>query len=84
MKALLLLILAAAGNHWVKIKDSYKTHRLYVTHYGNEIGGYYQPFPNSFERNPKPVPFTAQCYAGKPAELATEQEAIDFVIACPQ
>jgi len=80
----LLLLGVPAGQHWVKVKDGYRIHLVYVTHYGNEIGSYYQPYKQSWQANETPVPFTAQCREGKPVDFPTEQAARDFVLNCPE
>ncbi len=80
---LLLMLNTPAGQRWVKVKDSYRIHWLYVTRYGNEIGGYYQPYKESFQASGAAVPYTAQCWEGKPVEFPNEQGARDFVLHCP-
>lgn len=84
MQTLLLLLLAAPPHaHWVRIENSYRIHWAYVTHYGTEIGNYYQP-PKPSKTDTKEPPFTAQCREGKPVEFATESEARNFVLKCPE
>jgi hypothetical protein len=83
-KALLLLLLfAPPRSHWVKQKDSYRIHWLYVNGYGNVLGEYYQPYPNSGLPVPVQPKYTASCYEGHPVEFTTEQEARDYVLRCP-
>ncbi|HEX7159569.1 MAG TPA: hypothetical protein VF214_11180 [Edaphobacter sp.] len=84
MRTLLLFLLAAtAGSHWVRIKDSYPIHWVYLTYYGTEIGSYYKP-PKPSRTETKEPPFTAQCREGKPVEFASESEAKNFVLKCPE
>lgn len=83
-KALLLLLLfTPPTSHWVKQKDSYRIHWQYVNVYGNVLGEYYQPYPNSGLPVPAEPKYTASCYEGHPVELTTEQEARDYVLRCP-
>jgi hypothetical protein len=85
MLKLLLLMFAvnASGNHWVKVKDSNRVHAYYETHYGNVIGSYYLPLKASHQNPPEPDRYTVQCAEGKPSEVATEEAAKAFVMACP-
>ena len=79
---LLFMLIAPHGNHWIKLKDSYRVHAYYVDHYGNLIGSYYQP-PKPSKESKRAVPFTAQCLEGKQVELETEIAAKGFVESCP-
>jgi hypothetical protein len=93
---LLLLLFTPKGPHWIKVKDGYRIHLVYVTQYGNEIGNYYQPYKQSGQdkqtgqdkqigqANAATNPFTAQCWEGKPVEFASEQEAKEYVLHCPE
>lgn len=83
-KALLLLLLfVPPTSRWVKEKDSYRVHWRHVNVYGNTLGEYYQPYPNSGLAVPVDPKFTAICYDGHPVEFAGEQEARDYVLRCP-
>ena len=84
MRTLLVFALAAsAGSHWMRVKDSYPIHWVYLTYYGTEIGSYYRP-PKASRTDTKDPPFTAQCREGKPVEFPTENEARNFVLKCPE
>jgi hypothetical protein len=73
--ALLLLLFVSSNLHWVKQKDSYRVHWLYMNRYGNVLGDYYQPIADA--------KVTAHCYEGKPVEFSTEQAAREYVLRCP-
>jgi hypothetical protein len=80
---LLFLLAASAGSHWVRVRDSYPIHWVYLTYYGTEIGSYYQP-PKASRTETKEPAFTAQCREGKPVEFANEGQARDFILKCPE
>lgn len=83
-KVLLLafVFFAPQTARWVKQKDSYRIHWLYVNTYGNTLGDYFQPYPNSGLPVVEPK-YTANCSEGQPVEFKTEQEARDYVLRCP-
>jgi len=80
---LVLLLFTPPGPHWVKQKDDYRIHWLYVNRYGNVLGDYFPPYPNTGTKAPEQPKFTAKCYEGHPVEFAAEQEARNYVLRCP-
>lgn len=79
----MLALVLFLGLHWIGVKDAYRVHRVYVNHYGNVIGDYYQPKPPSFQPHETPQAFTAQCADGKPVDFAAESEAKTYIEHCP-
>lgn len=83
--ALLFLLLSSVPSsfHWTTTHDVYRVHQRYVNSYGNVMGEYFQPKPNSHQFPVQSNPITAQCYDGPPHEFSSEAEAKAFVSACP-
>ena len=85
MKLLLLLAMFSAEYRWVKVKPtSYQVDERYVNFYGNVMGGYYQPHEPTHQAVKVANPFTASCWDGAPVEMASEEAARAFVMACPK
>ena len=68
-----LLLTAMLGPRWVAVHDGLAHHQRWMNRTGNVLGEYYAMQPGDFR---------AQCYAGAPVSVATEEAARAFVLRC--